>query len=387
MKRMHPVILILTLHCILASGCARPSQPPSETSTSSLPAATAVRRDWRKELDSISIPIVTYHHVTNVPNKREIYTVATADFHSHMRYLRDHHFHPISLAELTAFLEEGKALPAKPVVIAFDDGYQSTLTVAAPILKQLGLNKATLFVYTSFVDSGYKGTIRWKELQRLEREYGFDVQCHTFTHPYTIWKDRDKKTGRLESDAAYVKRIYETQLLYPRKRIEQMLHHPVTHLAWPFGLYNERVMDLAKKAGMQYLYTINPGPNDIYSRPDALRRQLLVYGMGVRDFAAIVNQRSLVATGLSPSDGAMLRGSPAHISLKLLRPESLDTASLRAQVDGESVAVQWNPGAGTLAFASKKPLIKRDRFHEVQVWGMARDGQQVHKLGWAFYIS
>ena len=61
-------------------------------------------------------------------------------------------FNVIPLEEGVAGIKSGK-LPPRALSITFDDGYANNATVAAPILKRLGLH-ATFFIATGFLDGG-----------------------------------------------------------------------------------------------------------------------------------------------------------------------------------------------------------------------------------------
>lgn len=61
-------------------------------------------------------------------------------------------FRVMTLGQALAHLERGD-LPARSMVITFDDGYADNAEVALPILQRLGL-KATFFVATGFLDGG-----------------------------------------------------------------------------------------------------------------------------------------------------------------------------------------------------------------------------------------
>lgn len=88
------------------------------------------------------------------------------------------------------------------IVLEFDDGYVEMITKAAPILKRYGL-KASLMIPAGFIspDEAHRRyfydldlrhgrrmsffpTLSLGEVKRLIEEYGWDVQCHSYTHPY-----------------------------------------------------------------------------------------------------------------------------------------------------------------------------------------------------------
>lgn len=61
------------------------------------------------------------------------------------------HYQVLPLAEIVAFWQAGKTLPARTVAITFDDGYASNFQLGYPVLRELGL-PATVFLATGFID-------------------------------------------------------------------------------------------------------------------------------------------------------------------------------------------------------------------------------------------
>ena len=80
----------------------------------------------------IDVPILTYHRVatrrSTLPKVTLQLTVSPTAFAQQMHWLAHHGYHPITVAELYAALHGGGPLPARPVVITFDDGYRDVLT-------------------------------------------------------------------------------------------------------------------------------------------------------------------------------------------------------------------------------------------------------------------
>jgi peptidoglycan/xylan/chitin deacetylase (PgdA/CDA1 family) len=119
-----------------------------------------LRRAWRKRL-----AIACYHGVVpgehpDDPAYRN--TVSLREFRRQMELLA-RWFHPVSAADVAAWLEDAKQLPDRPVMVTFDDGFRNNLEHAAPVLRRLGI-PALIHVAT-----GYVGSTRplWAEEVRL----------------------------------------------------------------------------------------------------------------------------------------------------------------------------------------------------------------------------
>jgi peptidoglycan/xylan/chitin deacetylase (PgdA/CDA1 family) len=63
-------------------------------------------------------------------------TVREADFEAQMRFLRENGYRVIPLEDLFEFLQFRRQIPARSVVITFDDGWRSVYDIAWPILKK-----------------------------------------------------------------------------------------------------------------------------------------------------------------------------------------------------------------------------------------------------------
>lgn len=95
--------------------------------------------------------VLTYHHVERSDADPPPYpraTVSPEAFAEQMLWLRQH-CHVVSMEELLVAVERRTGLPARSVLVTFDDGYRDFGTRAWPVLRGLGL-PATLFVPTAF---------------------------------------------------------------------------------------------------------------------------------------------------------------------------------------------------------------------------------------------
>lgn len=97
------------------------------------------------------LSVLIYHRVLVETDPLLPHEPNAAEFEQTMHWLRSA-FNVIPLLEGVAGLKSRK-LPARALAITFDDGYANNESVAAPILKRVGLH-ATFFVATGFLDGG-----------------------------------------------------------------------------------------------------------------------------------------------------------------------------------------------------------------------------------------
>jgi len=212
-----------------------------------------------------TVPILCYHKFSTTESKK--LSISQEMFEQQMRFLRDGGYRVISMDQLFDFLEFKRAIPPKSVVITIDDGWLSAHEIAFPILKKYGYS-ATLFVYTDIISNSSK-TLSWNLLQEMTTE-GIDVQCHT--------KSLRKLTlpGKKESFKDYFVNL-EKELSGCKDTIKKRLNLDVKYLAYPYGVTNSLVIEMAKKLGYRGALTINPGGNPFFVHNFRLNRSE-IYG-------------------------------------------------------------------------------------------------------------
>lgn len=187
-------------------------------------------------------------------------------FDRQMRYLKENGYHVITAEELFAFLEYRRGLPQKSVLITMDDGYRSVYNVAYPILQKYGF-KATIFIYTSFVGVS-KMAITWDQLKEMKAN-GFTIGSHTVYHTDLTQPKED------ETEQAFLARIKE-ELFVSKNIIDRKLDQNTYLLAYPFGYYDQRSIQIARNAGYKFAMSVKRGGNPFFANPLTLRRDQIL---------------------------------------------------------------------------------------------------------------
>jgi len=206
------------------------------------------------------VPILCYHRFANHCNSP--LCMPAHIFEQQMKYLDENGYRVISFAQLNEFLEYRHAIPKKAVIISIDDGYRSVYDVAYPVLKKFGFN-ATLFIYTEFINT-CKNALTWKQLAVMKAD-GFEIGAHTVSHSDLT----RQKEG--EDTPAFMERI-EKELRISKKTIDKKLGQNTILLAFPYGRYNQSVLDMSRRLGYRTAVTVRRGINPFFADPLTLRR-------------------------------------------------------------------------------------------------------------------
>ena len=221
--------------------------------------------------------ILVYHRFG--PVVADSMTVRTTTFRSQLAYLRQHHHPVIPLQALVACLNGGAAIPARAVAITADDGHKSVFTDMLPLVHEFNV-PVTLFVYPSAI-SNASYALTWEQLSTLRQTGRFDIQSHTYWHP-----NFNAERRRLGPEA--YRTFAAAQLARARTVIGERTGAKPDLVGWPFGIYNDELMTIARDAGYTAGFTLERRVVAVHDPIMALPRFLVTDDATGGRFAAIL---------------------------------------------------------------------------------------------------
>lgn len=225
-------------------------------------------------ISSVDVHILMYHHLDNdgvtLGTDYQQLSVPPEDFREQMAWLKSNGYHTITFAQLGAAFRGESTLPANPVIITFDDGWDDIYHEAYPILREHG-QVATFFISTNWIDN-LEGTVEWPQIKEMS-DGGMEFGSHSSTHPYLTQSEPEMLTWELKAS---------------KTALEKATGKTITALAYPFGLYDDRVIAAAREIGYLTACTIDPGHTARAGELMTLPR-LWVYGWyDLEDFAQVL---------------------------------------------------------------------------------------------------
>lgn len=220
--------------------------------------------------------VLLYHDVRSElpPGDKGASTVSTTQLREHLRMLTEKGFHILTMDDFVSFMLYGKHIPANAVLLTFDDGYESFYKEAAPVLQQFRATAANFIVGESSdrFNPEAEPHLSWAQMRRLKAK-GIGFYSHTYSQHRMAASEPDgalrpalasriflKKANRVETEDQYRDRIY-TDLAWMEKRLNQELGPQRFLLAFPYGAYNETVLEEARRAGIELFFGIEEGMN------------------------------------------------------------------------------------------------------------------------------
>jgi peptidoglycan/xylan/chitin deacetylase (PgdA/CDA1 family) len=228
-------LAVLLAAVVAVTGCSSAKQQSAAPSTA--PATKPTPRPHARAKSRIvrphnrAVPILMYHVVDTAPPdaRYPALYVSRADFARQLAWLRAHGYHAVSLRRVYDYWKHGYALPQKPVVLTFDDGYREDFTNVRPLLARRHWPGVLNLAVRNLRD----GKLTVPQIRLMIRQ-GWEIDAHTINHL--------DLTTLGSSDLRH-------EVAGSRTWIRRRFHVPVAFFCYPSGRYNARVVAAVRAAG------------------------------------------------------------------------------------------------------------------------------------------
>lgn len=199
---------------------------------------------------NVVIPILIYHETP-------------ANFEQQLDHLKAAGYTTITMDQAYAGVHNNQPLPSKPVVITYDDGLASQMT-AYEALKARGM-KATYYIITAGPESHWcigagrryndpvqppggcgDAYLSWDQVRMLDRSGLIEIAAHTVNHRNLASLDLAGQQYEIGEG---------------KRRLEAEIGHPIHHIAYPYGQFNQATLQVTASVGYRTGVTTAAGTN------------------------------------------------------------------------------------------------------------------------------
>jgi peptidoglycan/xylan/chitin deacetylase (PgdA/CDA1 family) len=185
------------------------------------------------------MPIILTYHKISYHKDLGLNTITPEIFEKQIQIILSTGFIPVTFKQL----EKNKI--DKPLIITFDDGYESIYSQALPILKKYRI-PAVIFIVSDYIGktNAWESFPRQRSSQHLSKnqllelqDNGCEIGSHSRFHNYLPTVSND---------------LLVQEVKYSKSMIEQMCESEVISFCYPYGQYSERVVHAVRDAGYRY---------------------------------------------------------------------------------------------------------------------------------------
>ncbi len=194
------------------------------------------------------VSVLGYHDFTEGKTTNDM-VINIDDFRAQLEDIKVSELPVISMRQFLDWKQGKKDIPERSVMITIDDGWKATHTLAMKVLKEYDF-PYTVFLYKKYVGVGGR-SMTHDEIRELAAN-GATICSHSVSH-----NNMSRRNGK--SQAAYDEWL-RVELEDSHKFLEETFGDTGAVLktfAFPYGIYNDRVLELAKELGYEACFTVN----------------------------------------------------------------------------------------------------------------------------------
>ncbi len=244
---------------------------PGEEAPSPLAAMAAPEAAAREE---IRLPVIMYHGISTDQGRVGDYVVTPEMFARDMAYLQSCGYETVFVSEILDYVDMGMPLPARPVLVTFDDGMYSIRHYLQPIMEEMGL-KAVVNVEGAFTQRAMEekdpnpayAYLTWEDIGTLERSGCFEIGNHTYDMHHRQGSRLGCRIRAGETQEAYARALRE-DVGHLQALLEDYCHTTPVTFAYPYGFISQESVPVLEDMGFRVLLTCFEKPNFLRIAPE-----------------------------------------------------------------------------------------------------------------------
>ncbi len=222
---------------------------------------------------------LTFHDVRDDVARtgdRDLYAISTKNLAQYFAWIQQEGWQPIRLEDVWQARQKKKRLPAKSVLLTFDDGALSSYTRVFPLLKQYNF-PAVFAIPTSWINGNTKDAdqaygehnlMNWDQMREMQQSGLTEFVSHSDNmhkgivanpqnsmEPAAITREYSPIPPHYESDQAYSDRVF-SDLKRSKETLDFELGINSLAIFWPYGAVTQESEDLAEKAGLPMSFSL-----------------------------------------------------------------------------------------------------------------------------------
>jgi peptidoglycan/xylan/chitin deacetylase (PgdA/CDA1 family) len=230
-----------------------------------------------------------YHEVKPAKSGKD--AITPYEFESDLKYLKENGYTAIDMSELIAYVNDGKELPEKPVIISFDDGYYNNYVYVFPIIKKYNTKIVLSIIGKStddFTCDPAKNLdythLSWTQINEMLDSGLVEIQNHT----YNMHHNTSARFGCAKNYGESSKH-YEEALSNDLQKLQDEIRlftgEVPNTFTYPYGKISDESLPIIEKLGFKASLSCTYGINVIQRKNFSLyglKRICRVHGTGAK---------------------------------------------------------------------------------------------------------
>lgn len=224
----------------------------------------------------VRLPIIMYHSVVGEGSPRNDYQITASQLASDLDWLVERGYNTVLIADLIRYTRGESALPAKPVMLTFDDGQLNNLVYALPQMERRGM-RGVFSVCGAFVERAERerdpsplyAYMTWDDLRAAASTGVVEIQNHS----YNLHGEKNARRG-FTRRAGETRAAFQSSLIEDVSKMQQLLRLragvDAECFTYPYGFTYDGSWTLLRDLGFKAAMTCREKVNHLTRDPDAL---------------------------------------------------------------------------------------------------------------------
>ena len=232
--------------------------------------------DTTETTQYVKLPVLMYHLVLKNPGAKNKFIVSSSTFEQDLKYISDNGYTTILVKDLIDYTQGKADLPAKPILLTFDDGAYNNYAYAFPLAKKYNAK----FVFSPIAKESEKYSeltdenptyahASWKHINEMSQSGLVEIQNHTDNMHSTGKKRLGCTKSSAESEQEYNKKL-TNDISKAQKLIKDNTGIEPTAMFYPFGACSDLTESIVRSMGFKATFMCESKINKITRDPNCL---------------------------------------------------------------------------------------------------------------------
>jgi peptidoglycan/xylan/chitin deacetylase (PgdA/CDA1 family) len=150
-------------------------------------SAFSITASPKTEDNAIKLPIIMYHHIIKDTAYSNAFIITSNEFESDLKIIELMGFNTVNFGDIINYEYNNIPLPPNPIIITFDDAYESNYVYAYPMLRKYNM-KAVISVVGAFIDKKSEDIVKdirysyltWNQVKEMSGSGVIEIDNHTY---------------------------------------------------------------------------------------------------------------------------------------------------------------------------------------------------------------
>ena len=243
-------------------------------------SAFSIKASPKVEDTAIKLPIIMYHHIIKDTKYSNAFIITPNEFETDLKLINLMGFNTVNFDDIINYEYNHIPLPPHPIIITFDDAYESNYVYAYPLLEKYHM-KAVISVVGVFIDKKSEDIVKdvkysyltWEQVKEMSDSGVIEIDNHTYNmhNKRSFYKNiRSGVMKMFNEDVDQYTKAIQMDLGELQDRISLYTGKTPQVFTYPYGAHSKLSESIIRGMGFKVTLSAASGINRLTGNPNEL---------------------------------------------------------------------------------------------------------------------